>query len=143
MSIDQTTEPLTDPAADQAAQEPTEAPEGTTEAPAADPVRELRDELARRRVRSREQTAAANARLVSAYAASDGRLIEPELLEVSEDLLGEDGLVDPAKVTDAIGALLQAKPYLTRRTPTAPIVQGVQTTVPDSPGLFSLIRDRA
>lgn len=142
------TEPTPEQIATEQAQAPTEAPEPAEGEPAADDtfpastVRELRDELAKRRVRTREQIAAANARLAAAYAASDGRLVEPDLLDVTDDLLGDDGFVDPAKVTAAIDGLIGSKPYLARRTPTAPIVQGVQTTLPDAPGLFSFIRER-
>jgi hypothetical protein len=108
----------------------------------ADAVRELRDELAKRRIRAKEQAAAANARLLTAYTRADGRLVEPDLLEMTEDLFDEDGFIDPERVTAAIDGLLQAKPYLSARKPTQPITQGVQPQVPDTPGLFTLIRDR-
>lgn len=126
--------------------EPIDAPEQVSDDTASpftpETVRELRDELAKRRVRTREQIAAANARLATAYAAADGRLVEPDLLQVTDDLLGDDGFIDQAKVTQAIDALLGAKPYLARRTPTTPIVQGVQPMMPEAVGLFGLIRER-
>jgi hypothetical protein len=140
---DQPTETLEAPE-----QPPVEAPvtvtdgETSPEVFPADTVRELRDELAKRRVRSREQTAAANARLATAYAAADGRLVEPDLIEITDDLLGDDGLIDAAKMSAAIDALIEAKPYLASRKPTEPIVQGVQPQTPEAAGLFSLIRDR-
>jgi hypothetical protein len=132
----------------------TEAPEPATEQPIeapiddqgatfpAETVRELRDELAKRRVRSKEQSAAANARLLGAYVAADGRLIDAEMLSVSDDLMGDDGLLDQAKVSEAIDTLIAAKPYLSARKPTTPIVQGVQPQVPEAAGLLTLIRER-
>jgi len=55
----------------------------------------------------------------------------------------DDGIVDGVKVTAAIDALIAMKPYLASRRPTMPIAQGVQTQVPETPGLFALIRERA
>jgi hypothetical protein len=134
---------------EQAPSESTEAIEVAEQAaePASDTfpaetVRELRDELAKRRVKAREQTETANARLLSAYAAADGRLVEPDLLELSDDLLDDDGFIDRTKVATAIDDLLKAKPYLSARRPITPIVQGVQPQAPQDSGLFSLIRDR-
>jgi hypothetical protein len=62
---------------------------------------------------------------------------------MGEDMLDDDGLVDPAKVTDAIGELIAAKPYLASRKPTTPLPQGVREDAPTVPGLFDFIRQRA
>jgi hypothetical protein len=108
----------------------------------AETVRELRDELAKRRVKAREQTEAANARLLSAYTVADGRLIEPEALQLSDALLDDDGFIDPTKVEAAIDDLLKAKPHYSAQRPITPIVQGVQPLATNDAGLFTLIRER-
>lgn len=117
----------------------------TDEAPesfSADYVRDLREEAAAHRVKAK-RVDDANARLVAAYATADGRLVDVEALTMSEDMLDDDGLVDPAKVTAAIADLIAAKPYLASRKPTTPLPQGVREDVPTTPGLFDLIRERA
>jgi len=53
-----------------------------------------------------------------------------------------DGLVDPDKVGSAIDALLTTKPYLATQRPTQTIAQGVREDVPETEGLFALIRQR-
>lgn len=105
-------------------------------------VKELRDEAASHRVKAKKVDDA-NARLTASYATSSGRLVDPSALEFTDALLGDDGLVDPAKVTAAIDALVTSKPYLARRTPTVPITQGVQADAINEPGLFALVRERA
>lgn len=106
----------------------------------AEHVAELRDELAKKRIKAKERDADANARLLAAYATADGRLIENDVLALSDDLLDEAGFVDPQKVGQAIGALVEAKPYLAARRPTAALPLGVQQPAPDTPGLFGIIR---
>lgn len=108
----------------------------------ADYVKTLREEAASHRVKAK-RTDEANARLLQALAQADGRLIEAGELAFTGDLIDDDGIVDGVKVTAAIDALIAAKPYLSSRRPTMPIAQGVQTTVPETPGLFALIRERA
>lgn len=105
-------------------------------------VRALRDELAKRRIRAREQVSQANQRLALAYVQADGRLIDADAFTVTDDLLGDDGFIDADKVTREIDALLAAKPYLSARKPSTPITQGVRPLSPETPGLFTLIRDR-
>lgn len=105
-------------------------------------VERLRAEAAAHRVKAK-RTDDANARLTASYAAATGRLVDVDALPYTEDLLGDDGLVDPERVAAAVDTLVQAKPYLARRTPTTPISQGVRTDVAEPPGLFSLIRDRS
>ena len=117
----------------------------TEEAPesfSADYVRDLREEAAAHRVKAK-RIDDANARLVAAYATADGRLVDVEALTMSEDMLDDDGLVDPEKVAGAIADLIAAKPYLASRKPTTPLPQGVREDVPTMPGLFDFIRERA
>ncbi len=104
-------------------------------------VAQLREESAAHRVKAK-RIDSANDRLVAAYAAADGRLVDVEALTFDEALLDGDGLVDRAKVADAIAALIEAKPYLASRTPATVLPQGVRADAPAAPGLFDLIRQR-
>jgi len=104
-------------------------------------VAQLREESAAHRVKAK-RIDSANARLVTAYAAADGRLVDVEALAFDEALLDDDGLVDRDKVAAAIAALIEAKPYLASRTPATVLPQGVRTDAPAAPGLFDFIRDR-
>ncbi len=104
-------------------------------------VAQLREESAAHRVKAK-RIDSANDRLVAAYAAADGRLVDVEALTFNEALLDDDGLVDRAKVADAIAALIEAKPYLASRTPATVLPQGVRADAPAAPGLFDLIRQR-
>ncbi len=129
---------------EQVAEAPSETvTEATTEPEtySADYVRELRAEAAERRVKAK-RVDEANARLVSAYARHDGRLVDASELSYDDGMLDDDGLIDPDKVSAAIDELLAAKPYLASNRPTQPIAQGVREDVPDQPGLFSLLRER-
>lgn len=123
--------------------DPAEAPAEPEPATfSAEYVKGLREEAAAHRVRAK-RTDDANARLAAAYAASDGRLVDASALDYSEDLLGDDGLVDRDRVAVAVSSLLESKPYLASRRPTMPIAQGVQADVPDpEPSLFGLLRQR-
>lgn len=105
-------------------------------------VKELRDEAAAHRVKSK-RVDDANVRLATSYASATGRLVDVDAFTFTDDMLGEDGLVDEAKVRTAVDALIEAKPYLARRTPITPIAQGVQPEAPETPGLFALIRARS
>lgn len=118
------------------------ATEEVPESFSADYVRDLREEAAAHRVKAK-RIDDANARLVAAYATADGRLVDVEALTMSEDMLDDDGLVDPEKVAGAIADLITAKPYLASRKPTTPLPQGVREDVPTMPGLFDFIRERA
>ena len=120
--------------------EPT--PEIEPESFSAEYVKTLREEAASQRVKAK-RTDEANARLLQALAQADGRLIEANELAFTDDLIDEVGIVDSVKVTAAIDRLIQSKPYLASRRPTMPIAQGVQTQLPETPGLFTLIRERA
>lgn len=105
-------------------------------------VAKLRAEAAEQRVKGKRLDEA-NVRLAASYAGATGRLVDVDALPFSESMLGDDGLVDRVRVTEAVAALIAAKPYLASRTPTTPIAQGVLPDVPESPGLFALIRERA
>lgn len=141
MTTENETQPPVEPIADNI--EPSPIVEPTEPSPDdSDAVRALRDELAKRRIKAREQVTQANQRLASAFIQADGRLIDSEALMVTDDLVGADGLVDGEKVTEAIDALLAAKPYLSAMKPSSPIVQGVQPQAPDDSGLFTFIRER-
>lgn len=120
---------------------PEEAPEPEPEVFTAEYVAKLREESAANRIKAK-RVDEANTRLVAALAQADGRLVEADMLPYSDDLLDDDGLVDPAKVHTAIGALIAARPYLATRTPTAPIPQGVRADAPAEVGLFDFIRQR-
>lgn len=91
-------------------------------------VTELRDESAKHRTRAKTATE----RLVTAYAASTGRLVDPSDLHASDDLNGEDGLPDPAKITEAVESLIKAKPHLAKIRPVGDIGQGHQGASGDS-----------
>jgi len=126
--------------------EDAQPPVDPNEADQADPdtfsreyVQGLRKEAAEHRARSRRVTEA-NARLMALQVGMDGRLVDDTALTFTDDMLDDSGLVDPAKVTSAIDALIEAKPYLRKAAPS--IVQGVMPQAPAEPGLFDLIRQR-
>ena len=125
-------------------------PAGTQEPPAASEeaqtfdqvyVDNLRREAGEHRMKAK-RVDEANARLAASYAASTGRLVDVDAFAYTEDLLGEDGVVDRDKVTAAVEQLVTAKPYLAARAPLAPITQGIQPEAPRAPGLFDLINAR-
>lgn len=104
-----------------------------------DYVNKLRDEAAQHRLRAK-RTDAANARLLDALIASDGRLLDPEALPLSDDLLDDDGIVDPGKVADAVGSLVERKAYLLKPPAPAPLPQGVREDVPQPLSLLEVAR---
>lgn len=120
--------------------EDTSATDEAAQTFSADYVRELRREAAENRVRAK-LTDAANDRLLASYVNHDGRLIDPDLITVSPELVGEDGLVDPVKVTAAIDTLIAEKPNYMRAKP-APVPQGVREEAPTERSLFALMRER-
>jgi len=87
----------------------------------ADYVQELRQEAADYRTRSKSMAT----QLVQAWAAVDGRLLDPTDLPLSAVEVSEDGAISRDAVTAAIDALVKAKPHLAAQRP-APIPQGVQ-----------------
>lgn len=132
-----TTESVPDPSADVTAEQTAE----TEQTFSADYVKALREEAASHRVKAK-RIDDANQRLLRSLVEVDGRLINPDDLPLSADLLDDDGLTDKVKVQAAIQALLDARPYLARRTPTTPLPQGVRQDVEQAPSLFGLVKAR-
>lgn len=120
---------------------PADGPQDDADTFSRDYVAKLREEAAAARVKAK-RTDDANARLVAAYAAKAGRLVDVDALTLTDALLGDDGLVDPDKVEAAVDALLAAKPYLARRTPTTPLPQGALPDAAPPVGLFDRLRGR-
>lgn len=108
----------------------------------ADYVKALREESAGHRIKAK-RIDEANHRLLRSVAESDGRLINVDELGATDDLLDDDGIIDPIKVRDAIGALIESKPYLATRRPLTGIPQGVQGRITDMPSLFNLVAERS
>lgn len=81
-------------------------------------VEKLRDENARYRQRAGQADDLA-AKLHTALVTATGKLMDPSDLEFDEE-----HLEDPEKLTAAIDELLEAKPYLGKRTPKGDIGQG-------------------
>jgi hypothetical protein len=87
----------------------------------ADYVQELRQEAADYRTRSKSMAT----QLVQAWAAVDGRLLDPTDLPLSSVDVAEDGTISRDAVTAAIDALVKSKPHLAAQRP-APMPQGAQ-----------------
>jgi hypothetical protein len=96
-------------------------------------VQELRAEAAEYRTRSKSLTT----ELVHAWAAADGRLLDPTDLPASAVDAGEDGAITRDAVSAAIDALVKAKPHLAKQRP-APLPQGA-TTTPEPVSLLRLL----
>jgi hypothetical protein len=119
----------------------------------AEVVERLRREAAERRTRARDAyqaLAAANARAEAASARLlalsveryAGALADPaDLLTYvkAEDLLGDDGLPGPDRITAAANELLSRKPHLGNRRPAGDIDQGPRGTTPPEPFDFSAV----
>lgn len=84
-------------------------------------VQQLRQEAADYRTRSKSLST----ELVHAWAAVDGRLLDPTDLPVSAVDAGEDGAITRDAVSAAIDALVKSKPHLAAQRP-APMPQGVR-----------------
>ena len=96
-------------------------------------VQELRAEAAEYRTRSKSLAT----ELVTAWAAADGRLLDPTDLPASAVESDDDGTVTRDAVTAAIDALVKAKPHLAKQRP-APLPQGA-TTTPEPVSLLRLL----
>lgn len=118
---------------------PVEATTGDPDTFPAEYVRRLRAEAAEARVKAKIADTA-NEHLLAAYAANDGRLVDVEALALDDTLIGDDGLVDRAKVSERIGELIAAKPHLASRKPTTPLPMGVQPEAPAEVGWLSVLR---
>lgn len=123
---------------DTAVEEPAQAAPERVETFSADYVAKLRAEAAEARVRAKVADTA-NAHLLAAFAETDGRLRDVEALSYSDDLLGDDGLVDRGKVSAAIDDLLTRKPFLQRPKP-APLPMGVQADAPAQASWMAVLR---
>lgn len=122
-----------------------QAPQEAVEEPVtfdADTVRRLRSEAAEHRVKARQAVSEANERLLAQIVRGDGRLVDPEVLPLDDNLIGEDGYVDPARVADAITATIEAKPYLASARPTTPMSQGVRQAAPTPLSFTDILRER-
>ncbi len=107
-------------------------------------VEELRQEAAKHRTNSKKSDELAK-RLVTSYVETSGRLHDPRDLPFSDELLGEDGYPDPAKVTAAVEALIKERPHLAKIRPVGDVGQGV-TTEANTSGLAAfgnMLRDAA
>ena len=102
-------------------------------------VEKLRDEAATHRLKAK-RVDTANTRLLASLVTADGRLVNPAELPLSDALLDDDGIVDPAKVSAAVDDLLTVKPYLQTPAAPPPLPQGVRQDVPPAPSLLELAR---
>lgn len=99
-------------------------------------VEKLRDENARYRQRAGQADDLA-AKLHTALVTATGKLMDPSDLEFNEA-----HLEDPEKLTAAIDELLEAKPYLGKRTPKGDIGQGA-SGASETVDLAGMLRSRA
>lgn len=99
-------------------------------------VEKLRDENARYRQRAGQADDLA-AKLHTALVTATGKLMDPSDLEFDEE-----HLEDPEKLTAAIDELLEAKPYLGKRTPKGDIGQGA-SGASETVDLAGMLRSRA
>ncbi len=102
-------------------------------------VEKLRDEAATHRLKAK-RVDTANARLLASLVTTDGRLVNPAELPLTDALLDDDGIVDPAKVSAAVDDLLMVKPYLQTPAAPPPLPQGVRQDAPTAPSLLELAR---
>lgn len=118
---------------------PVDTPESTDDEPDTFPreyVEKLRDENARYRQRAGQADDLA-AKLHTALVTATGRLMNADDLEFDETHLD-----DPEKLTAAIDELLEAKPYLGKRTPKGDIGQGA-SGASETVDLAGMLRSRA
>lgn len=107
-------------------------------------VEELRQEAAKHRTNSKKSDELSK-RLVTSYVDATGRLHDSRDLTFSDDLMGDDGFPDPAKVNAAVEALIKDRPHLARIRPVGDVGQGVTGEQPAA-GLAafgSMLRDAA
>jgi len=102
----------------------------------ADYVSELRAEAAQHRTKAKSLAA----ELVAAWAAADGRLVDPTDLPPSAVDITDDGTVTRDAVTAAIDALVKSKPHLAVQRP-APLPQGARPQA-EQVSLLRLIQER-
>lgn len=148
------TETVERPPAPEPTPEPVPVPEPTPEPEPKEPetferayVEKLRKESAGYREKAKRADEAAT-RLTDLVIAreANGILADPSDLLVHVDvdeLTGEDGFVDPAKVTAKAKELAKSKPHLRDRRPTGEIDQGAAVEDEEPESLMSMIRARA
>lgn len=99
-------------------------------------VQQLRQEAADYRTKSKAMAA----QIVEAWAAVDGRLLDPTDLPVSAVEIAEDGAISRQAVTAAIDALVKSKPHLAAQRP-APLPQGTRPE-PEPVSLLRILNSR-
>jgi hypothetical protein len=104
-------------------------------------VTKLRSEAAEGRVKAKRADGLAR-QAVKALAAKDGRLIDVDDLAFDGAFLDDDGLVDSEKVSAAIAELVERKPHLAAKRPTATVPQGARPE-PERVDLHAMLRARA
>ena len=67
---------------------------------------------------------------------------DAEVLQMTDDLIGEDGWLDPAKVAETITGIITEKPYLSSARPSTVIPQGARQAVESQPSFGELIKMR-
>lgn len=102
-------------------------------------VEQLRRENAEARTRAKKSEDLSRA-LVTAYAASTGRLADASDLPVTADLMDNDGMPDAEKVTAAVAELLERKPHLAATRPVGDVGQGVRGDAAPMVSLAELLR---
>lgn len=130
MTDEQTPTPDTDPVPPVDEVTAPTAAEGEPELFPATYVTELRAEAAKHRSKYKSLAA----QLVHAWAAADGRMVDPTDLPVVDVEADEDGNYSREAVTAAIDRLLKSKPHLAAQRP-APLPQGAR---PDKEGVSLL-----
>lgn len=116
--------PETPQEAHEGAQTP-EAPETDSETFSRAYVEKLRAENAEHRTKAKRAEELASRLLVATVEkATTGILADPTDLPMTNDLYDDDGFPDPDKITNAARALVERKPHLADRRPSAPVEQG-------------------
>lgn len=105
-------------------------------------VEQLRAESAGYRVRAKRADTLAEM-LVTSMARETGRLIDASDLTFDEGMLDQAGLPSPEKVSEAVEALLVAKPHLARIRLTGSVGQGAQVQPAAMEGLGVMLRRAA
>ena len=113
------------PSGDQDGAQTPETPEIGSETFSRAYVEKLRAENAEHRTKAKRAEVLAS-RLLAATVekATTGILADPTDLPVSDDLYDDDGFPDADKITEAARALVERKPHLADRRPSAPVEQG-------------------
>jgi hypothetical protein len=104
-------------------------------------VQRLRDEAAGHRIKAqRADEAVARLTLATITTMTADVLADPTDLQVTDDLLDEDGWPDPEKIKAAAQELVARKPHLATRRPQGDIGQGARGDEVETVGLAALLR---